>query len=211
MGILEDVLCKVVDLNPLNPNLEFPRDLYSVPVWIGIWFAFHFTLFNIVFKPLGVWFFPAPKDEKSLKYLNERHKLHTACWKFSYFTSTASMGLYIMATESWFLDPSQYFVGWPNQPMSDFLRLYYNAQTAGYFYAFLLMPFEPKQTVADYAALSVHHASTIFLLWKSYVGGWFRIGIVIATLHDLSDPFMEIAKIFLYAGRSTVILFNLAG
>jgi ceramide synthetase len=76
----------------------------------------------------------------------------------------------------------------------------------GYIYAFLMMPFEPRQKVSDYIALIVHHSATLCLLYFSYILGYFRVGMVIAFLHDLSDPFMEIAKIALYSGRNAVII-----
>lgn len=88
--------------------------------------------------------------------------------------------------------------------LSEMMRYYYQFQIAGYIFQFLLLPFEPKQTATDILALSVHHSSTLFLLWNSYIYSFHRIGIVIALLHDLSDPFMEIAKVTLYSGRAAV-------
>jgi hypothetical protein len=105
---------------------------------------------------------------------------------------------------SWFFSPSLYFRGWPNHPMSDYVKYYYVIQMAGYIYSFLLMAFEAPQTKADYLAYFVHHTSTLFLLWASYIYSFHRIGIVIAFLHDISDPWMEIAKVTLYSGRQMV-------
>ena len=90
------------------------------------------------------------------------------------------------------------------------IKLYYNAQMGGYLYALLMMPFEPAQKVADYFVLLVHHGVTLYLLWTSYTMGFFRVGVVIAFLHDLSDPFMEIAKVALYSKRTKVYIFNRA-
>ena len=67
------------------------------------------------------------------------------------------------------------------------------------------MPFEAKQTKADYMALFVHHSSTLFLLWVSYIYSFHRIGTVIAFLHDLADPWMEVAKLVLYTGNNQVM------
>ena len=74
-----------------------------------------------------------------------------------------------------------------------------------YFWALILLPFEPKQTAKDIFALLVHHTVTIYLIYLSYMYSLHRIGIVIAMLHDFADPFMEIAKITLYSGRTVVI------
>lgn len=50
----------------------------------------------------------------------------------------------------------------------------------------------------------IHHTTTIFLIITSYLWGFHRIGCVILLLHDMSDPFMEVAKASLYAGAQLV-------
>jgi hypothetical protein len=132
-------------------------------------------------------------------------------WKFVNFSVCASYGMYIASQESWIFTPQLYFAGWPEHAMSIHVKTYYQMEFASYFFALILMPFEPKQTVMDYAALLVHHASTLFLIWTSFIYGFHRIGFVVAFLHDLSDPFMEIAKITLYSGRPKAadVLFGL--
>jgi ceramide synthetase len=189
-------------LSPTNPNLVFPDEYLSIFKWLGIWLAVHFTLYNTVFKRFVMWCFP---DSKLKNCYNRRQKLYTALWKLTYFGFTSMFGLYLMRTESWVLDPSQYFINWPNQDMSTAVKIYYNIQMAGYMHAFLTMPFEPKQAIRDYIALLIHHVSTLFLLWNSYTGGVYRIGVAVATLHDLSDPIMEFAKILLYLEYSKVV------
>jgi TLC domain len=78
-------------------------------------------------------------------------------------------------------------------------------EMAGYLYTILIMPFEAKQTKTDYLAYMIHHGSTLFLLWVSYIYSFHRIGVVIAFLHDFADPWMEYAKIIFYSGRVKVI------
>ena len=68
------------------------------------------------------------------------------------------------------------------------------------------MPFEAKQKKSDYIALMIHHSSTLGLLWVSYIYSFHRIGAVIAFLHDLADPWMEIAKLTLYWGNNKVLV-----
>ncbi|KAI8900253.1 TRAM/LAG1/CLN8 homology domain-containing protein [Globomyces pollinis-pini] len=132
----------------------------------------------------------------------QRRKVHSAAWKFTFFSILSIVGCYILLTENWALDPPSFFRNWPDVPMSSLMRFYYNLELAGYLYTLLLMPFEPKQTALDIIALLIHHGSTIFLLWNSYIFSLHRIGIIIATLHDVSDPFMELAKLILYSGRN---------
>jgi hypothetical protein len=149
-------------------------------------------------------YFPVPKDKKSKKYLLDRHKYQTAGWRFVNFTLCGLVGSYLACTESWIFSPPDYFKGWPDHGMSGAMKLYYQMELSSYAFALILMPFEPKQTVMDYLALLIHHASTLFLIWTSYIYGFHRVGIVVAFLHDLADPFMEIAKMNLYIGNSKV-------
>ena len=62
--------------------------------------------------------FPDDSKKKQEVLDNERLKFYTAAWKAVYYSICCCLGGYIMVTESeWSLDPQQYFVGWPNQPM----------------------------------------------------------------------------------------------
>jgi hypothetical protein len=151
---------------------------------------------------MGIAFFPESKDSKSKKYLFDRQKLHTAAWKFTSFSLCACMGAYITYTESWIMSPKDYWVDWPMQEMPSTIKMYYQIEISMYVFAIFQMPFEPKQSAADNAAVLIHHAATLLLLWGSYICALHRVGTAIAFLHDLSDPFMEIAKLILYSGRT---------
>lgn len=47
----------------------------------------------------------------------------------------------------------------------------------------------------DYWATMAHHFVTVSLLCCSYAMGFNKIGLVIMFLHDIADPFLEVAKI----------------
>ena len=49
-----------------------------------------------------------------------------------------------------------------------------------------------------------HHLVTMILVGCSYLLGYFRIGVIVMILHDISDPIMEIAKIFHYGKNELV-------
>ena len=49
-----------------------------------------------------------------------------------------------------------------------------------------------------------HHIVTVLLVFFSWYSKLFRAGTLVLILHDLSDPFMEIAKLMLYTGRQTL-------
>ncbi|RKO97423.1 hypothetical protein CXG81DRAFT_2492, partial [Caulochytrium protostelioides] len=125
-------------------------------------------------------------------------KFRVSLWKFFAFGLSLSIGLYLLATEDWFLRPSTYFHGWPNMPMSQGIKLYYKIAFGNYLYAALTMWFEPKQK--DFSVMLAHHCITLFLIYHSYVHGMHRVGAAILLVHEVSDPWMEIAKCCLYTG-----------
>ena len=50
----------------------------------------------------------------------------------------------------------------------------------------------------DYVMMYVHHLVTIMLVWGSYSNNYMRAGTVVLFLHDSSDVFMDLLKIFNY-------------
>ncbi|KAI8900255.1 TLC domain-containing protein [Globomyces pollinis-pini] len=187
---------------PLTKGFAYPQDIYAVFYAVGGWATLHLALHYLTIKPLGQIVYPASKKSgaDSLDLIAKRAKLYQAAWKLVFFSILSGLGMYILYFESWTFHPDQYFKGWPNQDMSDLMRFYYTIELAGYMYSIVLMPFEPKQYAKDVIAMLIHHTSTILLLGFSYYYSCHRIGIVIAALHDISDPFMELAKLVLYAG-----------
>lgn len=56
----------------------------------------------------------------------------------------------------------------------------------------------------DRTIMLFHHLFTFTLLILSYFDGYTKFGVAIMLLHDLSDPFMEAAKMFNYCGVKKV-------
>ena len=50
----------------------------------------------------------------------------------------------------------------------------------------------------DYVMMYVHHLVTILLVWGSYSNNYMRVGVVVLFLHDFSDVFLDLLKIFNY-------------
>lgn len=73
---------------------------------------------------------------------------------------------------------------------------------AFYIYSSVLLIFNlegPK--LKDKYQMLTHHAITMFLVWFSWYQKLHVLGCIVMILHDVSDPFMELAKMSLYAGR----------
>jgi hypothetical protein len=129
---------------------------------------------------------------------SNRVKFVISAWKFTNFSITSIMGLMLLSQEyEWMMTPQLYFKGLETHPMSDLLKLFYQMGYASYAYATFTVFIEPKQK--DFLVMVIHHLTTLFLIHFSLMSGFFRIGAVILLLHEVSDPFMEIAKMLFYA------------
>ena len=62
---------------------------------------------------------------------------------------------------------------------------------------FILQFFNTKRS--DYIEMFIHHSATILLLWGSYIIGVFRIGVIVLMIHEPSEIFLRLAKLFHYA------------
>eukprot|EP01130_Rhizamoeba_saxonica_P005737 TRINITY_DN2278_c0_g1_i1.p1 TRINITY_DN2278_c0_g1~~TRINITY_DN2278_c0_g1_i1.p1 ORF type:complete len:199 (+),score=39.20 TRINITY_DN2278_c0_g1_i1:224-820(+) len=109
------------------------------------------------------------------------------------------MGLLVIYTDIDIMYPEKHFD--TPQPQTAFVRLFYLYQLGAYTYGtFSTMFIEPPQK--DFWEMLIHHGATLLLVALSYIGNHYRTGISILVLTDISDPFMELAKVFLYSGAT---------
>lgn len=138
-----------------------------------------------------------------------RHKFVTSLWKFITYSFFVGYGLYSVSFEgSWFWTPSTYHQVFPRGTVPTLLYWYYQLETSYYLFSLLVIAWEPK--MKDRAQMTLHHLVTITLLVTSYVGRMIKFGVPIMLLHDAADPFMELAKMFLYCGQETMANVSLA-
>ncbi|KAH6593832.1 hypothetical protein BASA50_007058 [Batrachochytrium salamandrivorans] len=207
-------------LQRINPSFSYPDDIYAVALAIVCWGTLHQFLNTLVLKPATTYLFPLTKDaisslesatkggkspvgkadKETALVIAHRKKFMVAAWKFVFFSTSFLLGVNALARESWTFSPRDYFVGWPNHPMSTELKTYYIAGIGCSFYTFVIL-FMERLSMTDVMVMLLHHCTTLFLLSMSFVLGCHRAGAVILTLHDASDPLMELAKMSLYTGR----------
>jgi hypothetical protein len=134
----------------------------------------------------------------------KREKFLTTAWKFLSYTFFILFGIWAIQDEHyWFWDPYSYKEPYPNGNAvpSRTLKLY-ALETGHYLFNTVAVFFEPK--MKDRTQMFIHHLFTSFLLLSSYAGQTTRFGVPIMLLHDIADPFMELAKLFLYSGNEFV-------
>ncbi|KAK9685593.1 Ceramide synthase 5 [Basidiobolus ranarum] len=183
---------------------DFTWVMYAI---VAIAFA-HFVAERFIFQPLAQYSLPAPKgssikgDKLSLKSTGSdnitpaQRKFNTACYKFVLYSSMSAYGFYALYDQPWALNGKALFENHPNQEFPDKLRIYHLIEMSHYIYAMAAFVWEPR--LKDFYQMVFHHIVTMTLITFSYTAGLYRVGAVILLLHDVSDPLMEIAKLFFY-------------
>lgn len=145
-------------------------------------------------------------------------KFQESAWKcFAYTCLTILSGI-ALAPETYWHDTQQFWAECTQVPCqfesSQAMLVAYSADMAYYSYAiFYCLFFETKRD--DWWATFAHHLVTVALIGYSFALGFTRAGVVIMFLHDISDPFLELAKMARYSKTeffSTVwfVLFTLS-
>uniref|UniRef100_A0A7S1PJT5 TLC domain-containing protein n=1 Tax=Percolomonas cosmopolitus TaxID=63605 RepID=A0A7S1PJT5_9EUKA len=152
---------------------------------------------------------PQEFEKKIIKFQEQTFKCLYHCfvalwalWAFSDFRWWSSDIRYTMQTDVRLLK------------FSSMHKLYYIFQTAFHLHSLLYHYIERRNHVRDDdLQMQIHHMATIFLLVGSFHVGHLRIGTLVLYVHDMSDVFVAITKIFNYTkfrdGILVVLLSNL--
>ncbi|EPR77836.1 LAG1 longevity assurance protein 4 [Spraguea lophii 42_110] len=79
------------------------------------------------------------------------------------------------------------------------IKFQYIMELSHYLNSLILLFIEPR--LKDFYQMLAHHIITILLIVLSYHINIIRYGIVIMVIHDCSDPFLELAKLFFYLNK----------
>ncbi|XP_063147051.1 ceramide synthase 4 isoform X1 [Candoia aspera] len=123
-------------------------------------------------------------------------KFCEASWRATYCITSFCMGLAILHDKPWFWDDRECWVGYPQQPLQPSISGYYLTQFSFCCSLVILLPFDVKRM--DFHEQMVHHVATLLLISFSYCVNYIRMGSRIMILHDISDCFLEAAKMFHY-------------
>lgn len=188
------------------------EDLLMVPVF-GLFFPLvRFFLDRFIFERLARRFVPgsaegASQDEKD--ECKKRHiKFKESAWKCIYYLSAEIIALAVTYNEPWFTNTGNFWVGpgaqvWPDQKVKTKLKALYMYTAGFYTYGiFALMFWETRRS--DFGVSMGHHVATVILIILSYLLRFARVGSIVLALHDASDVFLEVGKMFKYSGSNIV-------
>ncbi|EJW01984.1 hypothetical protein EDEG_03564 [Edhazardia aedis USNM 41457] len=131
----------------------------------------------------------ADKQKVSQKFFGSLYRLAI------YFTF-ALFGLSYMCGQDWIFKCFEYTLTWKNNVIPTVVFAHYYIEVSYYIASIIFLFYEPR--MSDFYQMLSHHICTIILIVFSYHNNFLRYGVSIMILHDLSDPFMELAKLCFY-------------
>ncbi|XP_071803833.1 ceramide synthase 6-like [Asterias amurensis] len=127
-------------------------------------------------------------------------KFTETSWRLAFYTVVFLYGIYHLHQEDWFWSSRLCWINFPYHSLTTPLFNYYLIELA--FYIALLLSIFTDVRRKDFAANFVHHIATVVLITFSYTCNFTRIGSLVMVIHDISDIFLEGAKIANYSGYS---------
>ncbi|KAI1013739.1 hypothetical protein LB503_010671 [Fusarium chuoi] len=117
-------------------------------------------------------------------------------WMVVYYATSWSVGTYIYASSSYWLDLDAMWTKWPNREMSSLMKIYMLAQLAFWLQQVVVINIEKRRK--DHWQMLSHHVVTIALVYCSYRYGLTPVGNVVLILMDFNDLIFSIAKCLKY-------------
>ncbi|KAI6218707.1 TRAM LAG1 CLN8-like proteiny domain containing protein [Aphelenchoides fujianensis] len=184
-------------------------------LWTGVYFALPIMILRLFWEA-----FVGLKLGKQLGYVNEplaqaafshlfggfarqtkRKKVLETFWRFSAYSFLFAFGCFVLSDKPWLYDTHQGFINYPRHEVDYDVRLYYMLEFG--FYISLLVGSVVDVRRSDFWEMTVHHFVTLALLAFSWIINFARLGSLILLSHDLSDPFLEGAKLVRYTRKHT--------
>jgi hypothetical protein len=181
------------------------------------WCCFYCFEYSYDVQPLGKKLVQVDaKAVETKQAIRARHstllKFQESAWKFVAYTCLTIISWRALRHEVFWKDIHQFWTECSRIPCDyntpPAMNLAYAADMAYYTYAIpYCIFFETKRK--DFWATFLHHVITVVLIAYSFCLGFTKIGVVIMFLHDVCDPWLEMAKLTKYAGceLATNVLF----
>jgi ceramide synthetase len=144
------------------------------------------------------------------KYLTTRKRHHVnkkkivkyveAFWRFIFYSSFSYLGyrtLFVPEVAEWVQDTKNHWEGWPYHQITSIALFYYHIELGSYIHQLLWT----ESNHSDFWEMFAHHIITIALIVISFITNYWRVGVSILFLHDLSDVFLEGCKVLNYTSK----------
>ncbi|KAG2227784.1 hypothetical protein INT45_002022 [Circinella minor] len=173
-------------------------DFYFVGFWVVAFTFLRASIMKYIYHPLG--------RLVGIKPFGKRQRFAEQGFLFTYagFFWSLGMGLLYVgdAYGPYWLNTSQYWIGYPHIYLTSLTKYYYLMQTAFWFQQIYVIHMEKRRK--DHYAMVTHHIITIILLVSSYYTNFTRIGNAVLCCMDLCDILLSFAKLLKYLGFTTL-------
>ncbi|KAK6090753.1 hypothetical protein P3W45_000476 [Vairimorpha bombi] len=138
--------------------------------------------------------------EVTERILSKNHpkliKAQNSLFKVFFYGFISIYGYSVLSRESWSGNIHEYYTTFGTSFYPCKISIYYLVEFSYYLteVQYLIIQYFYK----DRVELITHHFITLVLISLSYYKDFVRIGVIVMALHDVSDPFLESAKIFIY-------------
>ncbi|KAL5120824.1 Sphingosine N-acyltransferase lag1 [Pleosporales sp. CAS-2024a] len=188
---------KFLHMSYYNPETNMygcgTQDLPFVLLWCVLFTAARVLVMDYVLDPLAR--LGGMTTRKGLNRFKEQ------AWLIIYYTTSWSLGMYIMYNSDFWLNLHGLWEGWPIREIQGLFKWYYLVQWGFWIQQIIVVNIEEKRK--DYAQMFMHHIFTTALLFLSYGCYHMRVGIVILSIMDFVDIILPIAKLLKYMGYRT--------
>ncbi|KAM0686145.1 Ceramide synthase 4 [Conglomerata obtusa] len=175
----------------IESNFDLKYDIPGITLAIIAYYLFRYMIAEKITNALITRRNIRQEERKKL-----RVKLFGSIYRACVYGFMATYGFFVLKNENWVFDIFEYTLTWENNRLPTNVRIYYYIEIGHYLSTVIFTFTEPR--LADFYQMIVHHIITLLLLFFSYYTNLLRYGIIIMFIHDVADPLMECAKIFLY-------------
>ncbi|XP_074090316.1 ceramide synthase 3 [Macrotis lagotis] len=149
---------------------------------------------NQTVKEVEIWFKRRRNQERPCRL----KKFQEACWRFTFYLFLTIAGIGFLYDKPWLYDLLEVWNGYPKQPLLPSQYWHYILEMS--FYLSLLLSLGSDVKRKDFLAHVIHHLAALSLMSFSWCTNYIRSGTLVMLVHDVSDIWLESAKIFSYAG-----------
>ncbi|KAF6262816.1 TLC domain-containing protein [Scenedesmus sp. NREL 46B-D3] len=189
-------------------------------VLLPIIFAIAFPLLRLllkkyVYQPSGEAVFLQLQKKQDKTYTdqqleNKLQKWNESCWKMTVYTIFSAAAFLVSYQEPWFLSPVRFWDGATAFPLNYYVPfkivLFYLIELGFYIQAIPFLFFVEVRR-KDWLESFAHHIVTLGLMYYSWYANFTRPGVIVMLLHDVSDIFLEAAKLARYADKEAAALY----
>jgi len=126
----------------------------------------------------------------------ELKKFQETSWRWIFYLIIFYYGLVVIWQKPWMWDTRNCWYGHPFQSVDRAVFWYYTVSLSFYISLVICLCMDNKRK--DFTETVIHHMTTILLIVFSWVTNFVRVGTLVLLVHDISDNFLEGAKLAKY-------------